>query len=133
MAYAIIQFVEAGVRRATLVRLTNGHPVGPDGVMDPLSLLIEQSAPAMVREGSPGAERMAMVFFTRELEAGRPPRILGADGDWGITTEEVAALRGEGYFYQVDVPPPGDRSPPAILASGVSRGSDGDRNAKSGG
>lgn len=122
MAYGIIQFLEGGARKATLVRLEDGHPVGPSGLMDPLSLLIEQSSPAMVREGSPGAERMAMVFFARELEAGRPPRILGADGAWGITAAEIESLEGEGYFYEVEIPPQGDRSPPQVLASGVARG-----------
>lgn len=125
MAYGIIQFVEKGERKATLVRPEQGHPTGEDGVMDPLSRLIEESSPAMLREGSPGATRMAMVFFSREQEAGRPPRILGAEGDWGITPAEVEALQGRGYYYEVDVGAPGERAVPRILTSGIERGGEG--------
>jgi hypothetical protein len=121
MAYGIIQFVEKGERKATLVRPDNGHPTGPDGVMDPLSQLIEESSPAILREGSPGAQRMAMVFFTREQQAGRELRILGADGEWGITPGEVEALQGRGYYYEVDAGAEGERSVPRILASGIER------------
>lgn len=119
MAYGIIQFVEKGERRATLVRRDNGHPTGPDGVMDPLSLLIEESSSAILREGSPGAQQMAMVFFSRERKAGRELRILGADGEWGISREEVEALNGRGYYYEVDFGAPGERSVPRVLASGI--------------
>lgn len=121
MAYGIIQFVERGERKITLVREEHGQPTGPDGLMDPLSGLIEESAPAILREGSPGAERMAMVFFAREEEAGRKLRILGADGDWGITPDEIRNLDGEGFYYDVDFGKPGERSVPRILASGVQR------------
>lgn len=121
MAYGIIQFVEGGERRATLVRTSNGQPTGSDGLMDPLSLLIEESSPAILREGSPGAERMAMVFFAREQAAGRELRILGAEGDWGITAEEIEQLEGQGYYYEVDFGRPGERSVPRVLASGIQR------------
>lgn len=119
MAYGIIQFMEDGERRTTLVRTEHGQPTGADGLMDPLSQLIEYYSPLILREGSPGAEKMAMLFFTREHEAGRPPRILGADGEWGISPEEVQALQGEGYHYDVDFGRPGERSVPRVLASGT--------------
>jgi hypothetical protein len=119
MAYGIIQFVEEGERRITLVRPECGQPTGADGLMDPLSQLIEYYSPLILREGSPGAEKMAMLFFAREQEAGRPLRILGAAGEWGITAAEIATLEGEGYYYDVDFGRPGDRPVPRILASGL--------------
>lgn len=119
MAYGIIQFVEQGERRVTLVRTTDGHPTGPEGLMDPLSALIEHYSPLILREGSPGAEKMAMLFFAREQEAGRELRILGAEGEWGITAEQIEALEGKGYYYEVDFGTPGERSVPTVLASGV--------------
>ena len=119
MAYGIIQFIEGGERKVTLVRTTDGNPTGPDGVMDPLSQLIEESSPAMLREGSPGAQKMAMVFFAREQQAGRELRILGAEGEWGITAAEIEALSGQGFYYEVDVGAPGERSVPRVLASGI--------------
>lgn len=119
MAYGIIQFVEGGTRTATLVRLTDGHPTGPDGLMDPLSRLIEDYSPLLLREGSPGARKMAMLFFAREKEAGRDTRLLGAEGEMGIRAEEVEGLEGTGHYYEVDFGRPGERSVPMILASGV--------------
>ena len=119
MAYGIVQFVEDGKRKITLVRPENGQPTGADGLMDPLSQLIEYYSPLILREGSPGAEKMAMLFFAREQEAGRAPRILGADGEWGITAAEIEALAGEGFYYDVDFGRPGERSVPRVLASGL--------------
>jgi hypothetical protein len=120
MAYGIVQFLEGGERRFTLVRPENGQPTGADGLMDPLSQLIEYYSPLILREGSPGAEKMAMLFFAREQEAGRTLKILGAGGEWGITAAEIAALDGEGYYYDVDFGRPGERSVPRVLASGLS-------------
>ncbi|HET8657139.1 MAG TPA: hypothetical protein VFL93_16555 [Longimicrobiaceae bacterium] len=119
MAYGVIQFVEEGAPRATLVRTENGHPTGPDGLMDPLSALIESVSPAILDEGSPGAARMAMLFFAREQEAGRGMRIVGAEGEWGITPREVDALPGRGYYYEVSVGRAGERAVPHVLASGI--------------
>lgn len=121
MAYGIVQFVEGGERKVTLVRTAGGHPVGPDGLMDPLSAFVEESSPAVLREGSPGARVMAMAFFDRELKAGRELKILGAEGEWGITPREVEGLEGEGYYYDVDFGRPGERSVPRVLASGIER------------
>lgn len=121
MAYGVIQFVEEGEPQVTLVRLENGHPTGPDGLMDPLSLLIEETSPMILREGSPGAKHMAMLFFAREQEAGRPLRIVGAEGEWGITAAEVDALQGRGHYYEVNVGTAGDRSVAQVLASGIER------------
>jgi hypothetical protein len=119
MAYGIVQFVEGGERKITLVRPENGQPTGADGLMDPLSELIEYYSPLILREGSPGAEKMAMLFFAREQEAGRALRILGADGEWGISAGEIEALDGDGYYYDVDFGLPGERSVPRVLASGL--------------
>ena len=119
MSYGIIQFVEGGERRITLVRPTGGQPTGADGLMDPLSQLIEYYSPLILREGSPGAEKMAMLFFAREQEAGRELRIVGAEGEWGITAAEVEALEGDGHYYDVDFGRPGERSVPRVLASGI--------------
>jgi hypothetical protein len=121
MAYGIIQFVERGQRRATLVRPTGGQPTGADGVMDPLSRFIEDYSPVILREGSAGAEKMAMLFFTREKEAGLDTRVLGAEGELGISAEELDALEGNGHFYEVDFGPPGERSVPSIHARGIER------------
>ena len=119
MAYGIVQFVEDGHRKVTLVRPENGQPTGADGLMDPLSQFIEHYSPLILRDGSPGAEKMAMLFFAREQEAGRPLRILGADGEWGITAAQIEALDGEGFYYDVDFGSPGERSVPRVLASGI--------------
>lgn len=121
MAYGIIQFVEAGERKVTLVRTSDGHPTGPEGLMDPLSALVEYYSPLILREGSPGGQKMAMLFVAREQESGRSLRILGADGEWGIGPEEIQALDGQGYYYEVDFGRPGERSVPRILASGIEK------------
>lgn len=123
MAYGIVQFVEGGARIATLVRPSGGHPVGPDGLMDPLSRFIEDYAPLVLREGSPGAEKMAMLFFTREKEAGLDTRVLGVDGEMGISAAEVEGLEGRGYYYEVDFGRPGERAVPRVLSSGIEGGS----------
>ena len=119
MAYGIVQFVEDGQRRVTLVRPEHGQPTGADGLMDPLSRFIEYYSPLLLQDGSPGAEKMAMLFFAREQEAGRALRILGADGEWGITAAEIDGLDGEGYYYDVDFGRPGERAVPRVLASGI--------------
>lgn len=121
MAYGIIQFVEAGERKVTLVRTENGHPTGPDGVMDPLNEFLDHHAPLIESEGSPGAEKIAMLYFVREQEAGHALRILGAEGEWGIAPGEVEALGGRGHYYEVDVGRPGERFTPQVLASGIER------------
>ena len=121
MTYGIVQFVEEGERRATLVRTEDGQPTGAEGLMDPLSQLVEHYSPLILREGSPGAEKMAMLFFAREQEAGRALRILGADGEWGITAAQVAELEPPGYYYEVDFGRPGERSVPQVLASGIEK------------
>lgn len=115
MAYALIQFVEAGERRATLCRLENGQPTGADGVMDPLSAFIEATSPTLLRQGSPGALYMAQLFTQHELEAGRPIRVVGGEGELGITLDEVQALTGTGFFYEVSFPRAEERSMPTIL------------------
>lgn len=115
MAYAVIQFVEGGERKATLCRTTAGQPTGAAGVMDALSAFIEESSPAVLREGSPGALRMAMLFAAREREAGRAVRVMGGEGELGITPEEVQALEGDGFFYEVHFGRPGERSMPLVL------------------
>jgi hypothetical protein len=124
MAYGIIQFVEGGERIVTLVRERNGQPTGEAGMMDRLSAFIEESSPAILREGSPGAQRMAMAFFAREQEAGRELKILGAEGEWGITAEAIRRLEGSGFYYEVDFGRPGERSVPHVLASGIERPAD---------
>lgn len=114
MAYGVIQFVQAGRRVATLVRLDDGQPTGKDGVMDVLSAFIEETAPRMLRQGSPGALYMAELFTAREVQAGRPIRVLGGQGELGISVDEVQALTGRGYFYDLNIGPEGDRSPPTL-------------------
>ncbi|HET6228616.1 MAG TPA: hypothetical protein VFE05_00975 [Longimicrobiaceae bacterium] len=114
MAYALIQFVEAGERKATVVRLSNGQPTGQDGVMDPLSAFIEETSPTMLRQGSPGALYMAQLFTAREAEAGREVRVLGGTGELGITLGEVEAMDGQGFFYEVTFGREGERTIPSI-------------------
>lgn len=114
MAYGVIQFVEAGQRIATLVRADGGEPTGEFGVMNVLAAFIEETAPRMLRQGSPGALYMAELFTAREVQAGRPIRVLGGQGELGISVGEVQALTGRGYFYDVNIGPEGDRSPPTL-------------------
>lgn len=110
MSYAVIQFLEGDETRATLYRLRGGEPTGADGVMDPLSALIEETADQMVAQGSPGALYMAQLFTARERAAGREVRVLGGDGEMGITPEAVRALEGSGYLYEVQFGKPGERT-----------------------
>jgi hypothetical protein len=117
MPYGVIQWVERGKRVATLVRTEHGQPTGADGVMDVLAAFIEQTAPTLLRQGSPGALYLAELFTAREVQAGRAIRVLGGNGELGISADEVGALDGDGYFYEVAVPPEGDRSPPTIHMS----------------
>jgi hypothetical protein len=122
MAYALIQFVEAGERKATLVRTEHGQPTGADGVMDPLSAFIESTAGPMLGQGSPGAAYMAQLFTAREVEAGREVRVLGGAGPLGITLEEVRALRGAGFYYEVSVGREGTRDVPTVLVRPLGEG-----------
>ena len=119
MAYAVIQFLEAGERKATLCRTENGQPTGADGVMDPLSIFIEETSHQMITQGSPGALYFAQLFAAREVEAGRPLRVLGGQGELGITPAEMEALTGQGYYYEVSVGKEGERAVPQVLASGI--------------
>ncbi|HEU4454068.1 MAG TPA: hypothetical protein VFR81_13455 [Longimicrobium sp.] len=122
MAYAVIEFLEAGEPRATLCRPDHGQPTGADGVMDPLSAFIEETSRTMIGQGSPGALYMAQLFTAREVEAGRAIRVVGGQGELGITAEEVRALAGPGYLYEVIVGPEGDRTPPSILVKAPGNG-----------
>lgn len=115
MAYAVIQFVEGGERPATVCRLENGHPVGPDGVMDALSAFIEAHSPTILRQGSPGALHMAMLWVAAEREKGEEVRVMGGEGEMGITPDQVQALEGKGYFYEAHFGKPGERSMPLVL------------------
>ncbi|HEV2149324.1 MAG TPA: hypothetical protein VGR37_18115 [Longimicrobiaceae bacterium] len=115
MAYAVIQFVEAGERKATLCRTSGGEPTGARGVMDALSAFIEESSPILQGQGSPGALQMAMLFVAREREAGQEIRVMGGEGALGITPEEVQALDGRGYFYEAHFGRLGERSMPLVL------------------
>jgi len=115
MAYAVIQFVEGGERTATVCRLAEGHPVGPEGVMDALSAFIEAHSPTILRQGSPGALHMAMLWVAAEREAGREVKVMGGEGELGIAAAEVQALEGQGYFYEVHFGRLGERSMPLVL------------------
>jgi hypothetical protein len=119
MAYAVIQFLEAGERKATLCRTSHGQPTGADGVMDPLSAFLEETAATMLAQGSPGALYFAQLFAAREVEAGREIRVMGGAGELGITPAEVEALSGQGYYYEVSVGRDGERAVPQVLASGI--------------
>jgi hypothetical protein len=134
MAYAVIQFCEAGERLATLCRLDHGQPTGADGVMDPLSAFIEETAPTMRRQGSPGALYMAQLFAAREVEAGRPVRVLGGSGELGISLGEVEMLEGRGFYYEVTVGHEGERTQPTVLVRpiGDHAGADAARAAEGG-
>lgn len=115
MAYAVIQFVEGGERKATLCRPEGGQPTGEDGVMDALAAFIEENSPTILRQGSPGALHMAMLFVAGEREAGRDIRVMGGDGPLGIGVEEMQSLPGQGYFYEVHFGRPGERDMPLVL------------------
>ena len=128
MAYAVIQFTESGEPQATLYRLTSGQPTGPDGVMDPLSHLIESTSQQMLGQGSPGALYMAQLFVAREREAEREIRVLGAEGTLGISAEEAGRLEGPGFFYEVTFGRVGERSVPAIFQRAI--GSPGEGRAE---
>jgi hypothetical protein len=119
MAYAVIQFCEAGERMATLCRLERGQPTGADGVMDPLSAFIEESSPTLLRQGSPGALYMAQLFAAREVEAGAPVRVLGGSGELGISLGEMESLEGQGFYYEVSVGRTGERTPPTVLVRAI--------------
>ena len=118
-AYAVIQFVEAGERKATLCRTSGGQPTGEDGVMDALSAFIEETSPTILGQGSPGALHMAMLFAAREREAGREIRVLGGEGPMGITPSELEALEGQGYFYEAHFGRPGERGMPLVLQHAI--------------
>jgi hypothetical protein len=122
MAYAVIQFCEAGERKATLCRTEHGQPTGADGVMDPLSAFVEETSPTLLRQGSPGALYMAQLFAAREVGAGRPVRVLGGTGELGISLQEVRSLTGQGYFYEVTFGRPGERTMPAVLVRPLGEG-----------
>jgi hypothetical protein len=116
MAYAVIHFVEDGVPRATLCRESHGEPTGEGGVMNVLGEFIHEWSPVVMREGSPGALRMAMLFLAREREAGRPLRLVGGEGELGIRADEVSRLAGRGYVYEVSFGRPGERALPTARA-----------------
>jgi hypothetical protein len=121
MAYAIIHFLEGSSSRATLCRLTEGAPTGENGVMNVLGAFIHECSPLIMREGSPGALRMAMLFAAREQEAGREVRVVGGDGPLGISAEEVQRLEGDGYAYEVSLGAPGERTLPTARARSLHR------------
>lgn len=114
MAYGVIEFTEAGERKALLCRPEGGQPTGADGVMDALSAFIEETSSTQLRQGSPGAFYMAQLFTAREHQAGRPIRVVGGEGPLGMTVDELQGLAGPGYRYEVTFGPPGDRTPPSV-------------------
>jgi hypothetical protein len=120
--YAVIQFREGSERRATLYRPENGQPTGAEGVMDRLSAFIEETSPTLLRQGSPGALYMAQLFTQREVEAGRPIRVVGGAGELGISVEELRGLEGRGYFYDVSFGRKDERTMPTVLVRPVSGG-----------
>ncbi len=119
MAYALIHFLEESEPRVTICRLSHGQPTGDDGVMNLLGAFINEWSSMIMRQGSPGAVRMAMLFAAQEQEAGREVRVLGGEGELGITREEVEALEGQGYFYEVNFGKPGERALPTARARGI--------------
>ncbi|CAN5686277.1 hypothetical protein BH23GEM3_BH23GEM3_05360 [soil metagenome] len=125
MAYAVIHFLEGTDPKATLCRLSEGQPTGENGVMNLLGEFINEWSATVVRGGSPGALRIAMLFTAREQEAGREVRVLGGEGPLGISAEEVQALEGNGYMYEVNFGAPGERSLPTIRSRGVGRPGEG--------
>lgn len=125
MAYALIRFTEAGETQATLCRTEHGQPTGADGVMDALSLFVEEASPTMLRQGSPGALRMAQLFMASERAAGREARLVGGEGSLGIGPAEVERLLEgpeRGYLYELTVGRPGERSVPTVLMRPVRDG-----------
>jgi hypothetical protein len=112
MAYALIHFLESTEPKATLCRETHGEPTGENGVMDALGAFINEWSPRITTDGSPGAVRMAMLFLAREQELEQETRVLGGEGELGITAEEIEALEGQGYFYEVDFGAPGESQLP---------------------
>lgn len=121
MAYAVIHFLEGTDPKATVCRLGEGQPSGENGVMNLLGEFVNEWSPTVMREGSPGAIRIAMLFTAQEQEAGREVRVLGGEGPLGITAEEVQGLEGEGYMYEVNFGAPGERSLPAIRSRAIGR------------
>jgi hypothetical protein len=121
MGYGVIQFMEAGRPVATLVRTEHGQPTGADGVMDALAAFIEQTSGTLLRQGSPGGLYMAELFTAREVEAGRDIRVVGGQGALGMGADEVGALAGEGYYYEFVVGAEGDRSPPTVHMTPISK------------
>jgi hypothetical protein len=120
MNYGLIQFLEDGQPRAMLCRTEHGQPTGADGVMDPLTAFIEETSPTMLRQGSPGAFYLAQLFAAREHEAGRPVRVVGGEGEMGISAAEVEALAGRGWLYEASFPPPGQRGQPSVRVRALS-------------
>jgi len=120
MAYGLIEFLEEGKGQAMLVRTEHGQPTGADGVMDQLAGFIEETSPTLLRQGSPGALYMAQLFAARETQAGREIRVVGGAGPLGIMANEVQALSGRGYLYEVTFPREGERGQPTIRARSLS-------------
>lgn len=122
MAYAVIQFVEGDERKVTLCRTDNGQPTGEEGVMNLIGGFINEWSTLIAREGSPGAERLAMIFAAEEDAAGREVRVVGSDGPLGISPAEVEALEGQGYYYEVLCGRPGERNLPGVLQRAIGDG-----------
>jgi hypothetical protein len=55
------------------------------------------------------------------VQAGRPIRVLGGQGELGMTADEVQQLSGSGFFYDVVVGAEGDRSPPSVHMTPLSQ------------
>lgn len=121
MAYALIHFLEGSDPKVTVVRSTHGQPTGEDGIMNILGGFINEWSSTVAREGSPGAVHMAMLFVAQEVEAGREARVLGGDEPLGITGEEVQALEGQGYSYEVTFGGPGERTLPTARSRAIER------------
>lgn len=121
MAYALIHFLEGTEPRVTLYRPENGQPTGDDGVMNLLGAFINEWSPTLMQQGSPGAVHMAMLFVAQEQQAGRPIRVLGGEGELGIARQEVQAVEGEGYSYEVSFGTTGERALPTARARGIER------------
>lgn len=122
MAYAVIHFMEDDKPRVTLARPARGQPTGEDGVMNLLGAFVNTWSSTVMRQGSPGAIHMAMLFVTQEQEAGREIRVLGGEGPLGITRQEIEAFAGDGYAYEASFGKTGERVLPSVRAVGVGRG-----------